>query len=86
MTSDDIIKLARGAGFYFHDAGYAPILHTTRNEYSEKCFERFAALVAAAEREECAKVCDEEAERLGWPTDRFAADNCAIAIRARSQQ
>ena len=43
----------------------------------------FAALVAAAEREACAKVCDVEAERLGWPTERFAADNCAAAIRAR---
>ena len=58
MTRDDIIKLARDAGFYFHDAGYAPILHTTKNEYSEKCFERFAALVEDAEREACAKVCD----------------------------
>lgn len=55
MTRDDIIRMAREAGFYFHDAGYAPILHTTRNEYSEKCFERFAALVAAAERENVLK-------------------------------
>ena len=37
----------------------------------------------AAEREACAKVCDVEAKRLGWPTERFAADNCAAAIRAR---
>ena len=50
MNRYDIIRMATEAGFYFQDAGYAPILHTTRNEYSEKCFERFAALVAAAER------------------------------------
>ena len=55
MIKDDIMRMAREAGFYFHDAGYAPILHTTRNEYSEKCFEHFAALVAAAEREACAE-------------------------------
>lgn len=36
---------------------------------------RFAALVAAAEREACAKVCEEP----GWN----AADWCAKAIRAR---
>ena len=36
-----------------------------------------------AEREACAQACDKEAERLGWPTERFAADNCAAAIRAR---
>ena len=51
MTRDEIIRLAREAGFYFHDAGYAPILHTVAGEYSEACFERFAELVAAAERE-----------------------------------
>lgn len=51
MKRDDIIRMAREAGFYFHDAGYAPILHTVAGEYSEACFERFAALVASAERE-----------------------------------
>ena len=40
--------------------------------------ERFAALVAAAEREACAKVCDEEATIEG------IAQRCADAIRARS--
>jgi hypothetical protein len=47
----------------------------------------FAALVAAAEREACAKVCDEmeeKAEEHGtecckWPTP----NDCAYAIRAR---
>jgi hypothetical protein len=37
--------------------------------------ERFASLVAAAEREECAKVCD------GWL--HADGDACAAAIRAR---
>ena len=90
MTRDDIIKLARDAGFYFHDAGYAPILHTTKNEYSEKCFERFAALVAAAEREACAKACEGVAEEYRGTTWGKKAekicDNCADAIRARSNK
>jgi hypothetical protein len=52
--------------------------------------ERFAALVAAAEREECAKVCDAKVgaeyatgkvdhNEMGW------TQACAIAIRARGQ-
>jgi hypothetical protein len=55
MTRDEIIEMANEAGFYFHDVGYAPILHTFKNEYSEKCFERFAKLVATKEREDCIK-------------------------------
>jgi hypothetical protein len=53
--------------------------------------ERFAALVAAAEREACAKVCDD------LPVPPYVSDkdahiwdltcvDCANAIRARSQQ
>ena len=99
MTRDEIIRMAREAGFYFHDAGYAPILHTVAGEYSEACFERFATLVAAAEREACAKVCDEETlirtkagqshpeesdSRGRCFAAARAAINCASAIRARS--
>jgi len=40
---------------------------------------KFAALVAAAEREACAKVCDEVAESRG------DADECATEIRARGE-
>ena len=41
--------------------------------------EYFAELVAAAEREACAKVCDDEATIEG------VAQRCAQAIRARGQ-
>jgi hypothetical protein len=43
--------------------------------------ERFAALVAAHEREQCAKVC----EQLGTATNGIYERNieCAAAIRAR---
>jgi hypothetical protein len=43
--------------------------------------ETFAKLVAAKEREACAKVCDEFAKDSDWPT----VDNCATAIRARGE-
>jgi hypothetical protein len=66
-SRDDIIKLAREAGWNW------PEVHTTS---IEDRLERFAALVAAAEREACAKVC-EESNAFDWP-------ECAAAIRARS--
>jgi DNA-binding protein YbaB len=43
--------------------------------------EYFAELVAAAEREACAKVC----ERLPAQQDIDVRDQCAAAIRARGQ-
>ena len=84
MTRDDVIRTAREAGFHFHDAGFAPTLHTVPLEYSEKCFERFAALVeaaatekaneladqrVAAEREACAKACDDSVSNFGEETE-----------------
>lgn len=45
----------------------------------------FAALVAAAEREACAQASEQQIER--WVDDRarYAASECAAAIRARSE-
>ena len=78
MTRDDIIRMAREAGASF--------------ETAESMF-RFAALVAAAEREACAKVCEEiedeyrERESLKYAelrTDaQTGASDCAYRIRAR---
>ena len=80
MTRDDVIKMAREAGFCEKYPWEALTM-----------FERFAQLVAAQaaaeEREACAKVC--EAEHLEDPQDReddsydWAIDNCVRAIRAR---
>jgi hypothetical protein len=50
--------------------------------------ERFANLVAAAEREACAKVCDElvtHTQARGDGDATLAAFSCAAAIRARGQ-
>jgi hypothetical protein len=68
MTPDDIIRMAREAyGDWFP------------NTPPPQELERFAALVAAAEREACAKVCDE----MGNSDTNTHAWDAAAAIRAR---
>ena len=71
MTRDEIIKLAREAGLY--EVAYP---HPAGNN---EAIERFAALVAAAEREACEKVCQEK-----WI---YTASGFEMAdyIRARGQ-
>jgi hypothetical protein len=66
MTRDDIIRLAREASSE-HDYDFPNIF----------ALERFAALVAAAEREKCAEICDNSAK---WSELAYAL---AAAIRAR---
>ena len=76
MTREEIIEMAKQAGFvdYELDDG-------TTNAFDVR-YEAFAVLVASAEREACAKVCD------GYSDGRHAnmADLCAEAIRAREEQ
>ena len=58
MNRDDIIRMAQEAGLHLAtDVNWMPIIGL---EYAEK----FAALVAAAEREACAKVCKEIAQEM----------------------
>ena len=55
MNRDDIIRIAQEAGLHLAtDVKWMPIIGL---EYAEK----FASLVAAAEREACAKLLDEMA-------------------------
>jgi hypothetical protein len=75
MTRDDIIRMAREAGCipvrppeYDNDV---PVFAMPDD------FERFAALVRADEREECAKVCE--------TFYNHEAHDCAEAIRARTK-
>ena len=80
MTKDDIIKLAR-------EAGLAAVLGEHASEYGNGTFEntpypeleRFANLVAAAEREACAKLIEAYPEWIG----NKAKQEIAAAIRAR---
>ena len=78
MTREDIIRMAREARFE-QIAGDDWVCFTEE-------IERFAALVAAAEREACAKVCDEmEASGALSSLEKYRTRFIADAIRARSQ-
>lgn len=78
MTRDDIIRMAEETGINW-DLGKGPFFYFTTNG-----IERFAALVAAAEREACAKVCD--ARVIGdHNREDQEAKRCADAIRARGE-
>ena len=74
MDRDDIIKMAREAGFA---DGVAEIMGL-------EGFARFAALVAAHEREACAQVCDVLAVHPEYASDITKV--AAQAIRARGEQ
>jgi hypothetical protein len=82
MTREDIIK-AMG------ESGVGTMLLGVQHDKSVERLTRFAALVAAAEREACAKVCDsleEQCEKLGLPDEKWPTPaDCAFVIRARSQ-
>lgn len=84
MTQDELIDMAREAQQenFVNDSG-----HWFKMELKD--LERFAALVAAKEREACAKVCDKEmeyAEEWGMGLQVLTADKIATAIRARSEK
>ncbi len=120
MKRDDIISMAREAGFvtglrdYAYGDGSMPYVQSLATSTFLPELERFAALVAAeaikygpdykvgyadgvaAEREACAKVCD-DFERAKWESVKNITENggrlafagpmhCAAAIRARGQQ
>jgi len=82
MNRDDIIRMAREAGF--SEAWLSAGENPPHFEAPSVIIKRFAALVAAAEREACAKLVDEEMAdyRYGTPPN-IALNNAAAAIRAR---
>jgi hypothetical protein len=80
MTQEDIIRMAREAGF--RDTT-TPVVALG---VSWEQIQRFAALVAAAEREACARVCEERQEVFQKYYTKGLAAMCAEAIRARSKQ
>jgi hypothetical protein len=74
MTREDIIK-AMG------ESGVGTMLLGVQHDKAVERLTRFAVLVAAAEREACAKVCDEvdKESQSQWPK------RLATMIRARSK-
>jgi hypothetical protein len=74
MTQEDILRMAR-------EAGDVEVDRRGRETFSYDSYglERFAALVAAAERAACADICDQHASIEG------IAQRCAAEIRARNK-
>lgn len=77
MTRDDIIRMAREVDL--HERVKDGVGYVVRIPNLEK-LERFAALVAAAEREACAKVAESYE-----PTCDTCPSGVANAIRARGE-
>ena len=73
MTKDDIIRMAREAGLHLY------VNNLTEEPYA-LVVERFANLVAAHEREACAKVCESEWSNVA---EEMYGKELAAAIRAR---
>ena len=76
MNRDDIIRMAEHAGF-----GMPVQVFQFRAEE----LERFAALVAAAEREACAKVCESLITDGDIYPGNFVLEACAKSIRSKSE-
>ena len=82
MNREDIIKLAREAGFEV----YGTDVWITDGWWTEE-LERFAAIVAAAEREECAKACEELLTIINSGDEHMdGVTDCIVAIRARGEK
>jgi len=75
MTRDDIILMADASGLSWYGMG------KDRDKFLHY-LEAFAALVAAAEREACAKLCDRMAARCN-DIRAAALESAAENIRAR---
>ena len=82
MTRDDIIRMAKKA-----------LGHDFMGPRTIEFAEHFAALVAAAEREACAEICERLPETFRIVADEFdykaktpTAENYAAAIRARGEK
>ena len=75
MTRDDIIRMAKEAGAFFDG-------DCSCYDMPEHCFERFAALVATAEREACAEICRAYAMPDGTSITAMVLEK---AIRARGK-
>lgn len=88
LSDDDMIRMALKSGLAFDSEEYPdiwqPYMHIGKDE-----IKRFAALVAAHERETCAKTCESIASNPSslWSEDgcwAHAAEACAAEIRGRS--
>lgn len=77
MTRDDTLRMARECTAPEWQDDSAEGWHMGMDIF------RFASLIAAAEREACAQVCDGQHDMARTSTGAARADACAAAIRAR---
>jgi hypothetical protein len=89
MTKDDIIIIGYEADAY---ANGEWDVEAPSRDWKRLRDEHFAALVAAAEREACAKLVEPDFEHRGFPSDYLGGEegvellDCIVAkIRARSR-
>jgi hypothetical protein len=82
MTKDEILEMANHAGF--ERLGVYAQFGDDWVCFTEELIE-FAKLVAAKERDACAKVCEDNAIDLSEGDWDPACINCADHIRARGQ-
>jgi len=92
MTRDDIISMAREAGFDPHDMSddftcnlmdierFAVLVISSRQPQSSMSWQEGYEIGVAAEREVCAQICGEVGEHPS-----LTPRHCAEAIRARGQ-
>ena len=83
MTKEDIIRMAREAGFgvLLPSPDYRGEIYAGDGTITDE-MERFAELIAAAEREACARVCED----LVAQHDLHSNFICARTIRARGEK
>jgi hypothetical protein len=81
MTEEDIYEMISEAGMHVSnfDKFIGRVWCSDEYPIDEELF-RFANLVAAHEREACAKVCDD------WPNGRDDVYSIGVAIRARGEK
>lgn len=82
LARDDVIRMAREVG------ASSPL--SNFNHAEGDLLERFAAAAYAAgqdaEREACAKVCEDISDNVSSPLWSAGAYDCAEAIRARAEK
>ena len=86
MTREDILRMAREAGLApIYSGCDVPNVSCAYEDWDEE-LERFFTLAyeagAAAEREACAKVCEDDVRTWSHPGS-ITREECAAAIRAR---
>jgi len=77
MTQDEIIEMAQKS------KKYAEHITPQGLEWFDYFVENFAALITAAEREACAKLCEDLSKDM-TPIAEQAVKTCATLIRART--